>query len=72
MALPRSTPRREIIRKFRALGWEGPIQARTHQFMKQGNRKVRIPNPHGEDIDISLLAEILRQAGITDEEWIKA
>jgi predicted RNA binding protein YcfA (HicA-like mRNA interferase family) len=40
--------------------------------MKQGNRKVRIPNPHGEDIDISLLAEILRQAGITDEGWIKA
>ncbi len=72
MALPRSTPRRDIIRKFLALGWEGPITARTHQFMKRGKQKVRIPNPHGEDLDISLLHDILRQAGITDEEWIEA
>jgi len=40
--------------------------------MKRGKQKVRIPNPHGEDLDISLLSEILRQAGITDEEWMKA
>lgn len=32
--------------------------------------KLRIPNPHGSgDISYSLLKEILRQAGISNEEW---
>jgi predicted RNA binding protein YcfA (HicA-like mRNA interferase family) len=31
--------------------------------------RVVIPNPHRGDIDRGLLARILRQAGITREEW---
>jgi hypothetical protein len=30
---------------------------------------VRIPNPHGRDIGVALLTRILRQAGISREEW---
>lgn len=37
--------------------------------MARGTRKVRLPNPHKGDIDISLLRRILRQAGIEDDEW---
>jgi predicted RNA binding protein YcfA (HicA-like mRNA interferase family) len=38
--------------------------------MSKGSLKVRIPNPHQQkDVGISLLEEILRQAGITKEEW---
>jgi predicted RNA binding protein YcfA (HicA-like mRNA interferase family) len=41
--------------------------------MIKGRKKIRIPNPHGSgDIDVSLLKEILRQAGISDEEWDEA
>ena len=41
--------------------------------MIKGKKKIRIPNPHGSgDIDVSLLKEILRQAGISDEEWDEA
>lgn len=41
--------------------------------MIKGREKIRIPNPHGSgDIDVSLLKEILRQAGISDEEWDEA
>jgi len=41
--------------------------------MVKGRKKIRIPNPHGKgDIHVSLVKEILRQAGITDEEWDKA
>ena len=39
----------------------------------KGRKKIRIPNPHGTgDIDVSLVKEILRQAGISHEEWNKA
>jgi len=38
--------------------------------MVKGELKVRIPNPHGSvDISDSLLGEILRQAGISKQEW---
>ena len=65
--------RREVIRKFKALGYSGPLSGGKHQFMVKGKKKIRIPNPHGSgDIDISLVKEILRQAAISNEEWDKA
>lgn len=40
--------------------------------MKKGPKKVRIPNPHRSgDIHISLVKEILRQAGIENNDGIK-
>ncbi len=33
---------------------------------------LTIPNPHRKDISIDLLTRILKQAGISKEEWIKA
>ena len=46
------------------------IQAEKHLFMKKGNKKVHIPNPHkSKDIHISLLKEILKCAGIDEKEW---
>ncbi|HLZ07393.1 MAG TPA: type II toxin-antitoxin system HicA family toxin [Chloroflexota bacterium] len=32
---------------------------------------VRIPNPHGSDIDVDLLNRILKQADVTRDEWLK-
>ena len=65
--------RKELIRKFKALGYSGPFSGGRHQFMIKGKKKIRIPNPHGSgDIDISLVKEILRQAGISSVEWDKA
>lgn len=71
--MPSSISRREVIRKFRYLGYAGPFSGGKHQFMTKGQKKIRIPNPHGSgDIHISLIKEILRQAGISNEEWEKA
>ena len=62
--------RRKLVKKFRALGFEGPFSGGKHQFMIKGTRKIRIPNPHGgKDIHASLVTEILKQAGISREEW---
>jgi predicted RNA binding protein YcfA (HicA-like mRNA interferase family) len=71
--VPTTLARKELIRKFKALGYSGPFSGGRHQFMIQGKKKIRIPNPHGSgDIDISLVREILRQAGMSSEEWNKA
>jgi len=62
--------RKELIRKFKKLGFQGPFSGGRHQFMIKGRQKIRIPNPHkGQDVHVSLLKEILRQAGISLEEW---
>ena len=70
--MPKPVSRREIIRRFRALGWEGPHAGGNHAFMVRGQLKVRIPNPHGADIDWSLMKRILQQADISPDEWDRA
>ncbi|MCH8090594.1 MAG: type II toxin-antitoxin system HicA family toxin [Chloroflexi bacterium] len=54
---------------MRHTGFQGPFTGRRHQFMIRGNRRVWIPNPHSGDIGRELLARVLRQAGITQQEW---
>jgi predicted RNA binding protein YcfA (HicA-like mRNA interferase family) len=71
--MPSAISRRKLIRKLRILGYTGPFSGGKHQFMKKGNQKIRIPNPHGsQEISLDLVKEILRQAGISDEEWDNA
>ncbi|HPA45107.1 MAG TPA: type II toxin-antitoxin system HicA family toxin [bacterium] len=68
-----SISRKVLIQKFHSLGFEGPISGGKHQFMKKDALKVRIPNPHSSgEIHISLLKEILHQAGISWDEWSAA
>jgi len=65
--------RKELISKFSNLGFEGPFSGGKHMFMKKGELKIRIPNPHkSKEIHVSLVKEILRQASITKEEWDNA
>lgn len=65
--------RKELIRKFTTIGYSGPFSGGKHQFMIKGKKKIRIPNPHGSgDIHNSLVSEILKQAGISKDEWEKA
>ncbi len=63
--------RRDLIRCLRQLGFEGPYSGGKHQFMVKGDVTLRVPNPHPGDISRELLARILRQAGISKEEWEK-
>ena len=61
--------RRELVACLRRLGYSGPYAGGRHEFMLRGAVSVTIPNPHGSDIGPNLLARVLRQAGITREEW---
>lgn len=51
------------------LGFDGPKPGGGHEYMEKGSIKVTIPNPHRSDIGRTLLAQILRQAGVSREEW---
>jgi predicted RNA binding protein YcfA (HicA-like mRNA interferase family) len=64
--------RRELIRKLRALSFEGPLSGGKHPFMKKGRLKLRIPNPHHQDIPADLLKRVLRQGDIKEEDWEQA
>ena len=61
--------RKDLIRYLGRLGFEGPFSGGKHQFMVKGELVLRVPNPHRGDIGKELLARILRQAGISREEW---
>jgi hypothetical protein len=37
--------------------------------MLKGALRLRIPNPHQGSISADLMAELLRQGGISREEW---
>jgi predicted RNA binding protein YcfA (HicA-like mRNA interferase family) len=67
-----SINRRELIKRLKALCFTGPYSGGRHSFMKRGPLKLRVPNPHVGDISIPLLKEILRQAGISEDEWDNA
>jgi len=62
---------RNLIRSLRKAGFDGPFSGGRHPFMVKGDLVLTIPNPHGSDIGRGLLARILRQAGISRDEWEK-
>ena len=53
------------------LGAIGPFQGKKHQYMIKEMDTIIIPNPHhGEEIGVDLLAKILRDGGVSREDWI--
>ncbi len=61
--------RRELIRRLKKLGFEGPYAGGRHEFMLRETRRLILPNPHRSDISADLLARLLRQVGVTRKEW---
>ena len=66
-----SIKRKDLIRAFKKSGFEGPRAGGKHEFMVKGNLRLTIPNPHQGEIGKDLLSRILKQAGISREEWEK-
>jgi hypothetical protein len=72
--LPKQTSRRALIKRFRELGFEGPlIGTGDHpEFMSKGSLQVKIPNAHSQPSDIGevLLKRILQNAGMSVDDWL--
>jgi len=58
-----------LIKCLRKCGFDGPYSGGKHPFMVKDNLTLVIPNPHQKDIGRELLTRILRQAGVSKEEW---
>ena len=63
---------REFIQKLKALGFDGPFQGGKHPYMIRGDLVLTVPNKHCGDIGVDLLKRILKQAGVTADEWERA
>jgi len=61
----------ELIRRLREFGFEGPYGGGRHLYMIRGNLRLTLPNPYRQGISVDLLMRILKQAGISKEEWIE-
>jgi len=57
------------VRRLRTLGFDGPYAGGRHPQMRREDVTVIIPNRHEGDIGIGLLTRLLRQAGVSREEW---
>ena len=62
--------RRDLLRRLKQLGFEGPYSGGRHEFLVRGSTRLVLPNPHRQEVGVDLLVRILRQAGVTREEWL--
>lgn len=71
--MPEITPisRVKLIRKLRRAGFDGPFGGGKHSYMKKGDQRLIIPNPDRGDIGAVLIKKIIRQAGLSQEEWLE-
>lgn len=67
--MPKTIPRKKLIKKLRDFGFVEPYSGGKHQFMVKGELKLRLPNPHQKDISTPLVKEILKQAGLSFKDW---
>ena len=61
--------REELVRRLKQADFDGPFTGGKHEFMRKGNLRVPLPNPHRGDIGVPLLSRILKQAGVSREHW---
>lgn len=70
--MPKLTPisQKKFITKLIRLGFAGPFQEGRHPYMIRDSVTLTVPNPHDGDISVDLLVRLLRQAGISRQEWL--
>ena len=73
-SLPKASKRGNIIKRFRKLGWTGPhkgVGDHPEYMAHADGRVVKMPNKHSKgDIGEALLKLILKEAGLTADEWL--
>ena len=62
--------RTALIRKLKNSGFAGPYSATRHQYMEKGNQRIFIPNPHGSDIGVPLIKQIIKQLEVDREKFL--
>jgi len=62
---------REVIRKLRIMGFEGPFGGGKHLVMRHREHglKITVPGHGGRDIPVGTMRAIIRAAGSAPEVW---
>lgn len=61
----------DFITKLRKIGLEGPHPGSKHPYFLFGRLKIIVPNPHGGDVDKSIVKKILDKIGKSPEEFFE-
>jgi predicted RNA binding protein YcfA (HicA-like mRNA interferase family) len=71
--MPKLTPipAREVIRKLRRLGFEGPFGGGKHSVMRHPETgvKISVPMHSNRDLPLGTLRAIVKASGISIEQW---
>jgi predicted RNA binding protein YcfA (HicA-like mRNA interferase family) len=67
--MPKNLSLRKLAARLACFGFSGPYYGSKHPYMQKGNLRVFIPNPHTGDISKGLVAKIIHDAGISEDEW---
>lgn len=71
--MPKLSPLKpqQIISKLREFGFSGPIPGGRHVRMvhPKTGQIIPIPMHKGKDVSVGLIRAIIREVGITPEEW---
>lgn len=68
--MPRPITRKDLIKKLKLLGFDGPYSGTRHMKMCKGNFCIPIPNKHGDVITTISLGLILKEIGISYKDFI--
>ncbi|MBI3344215.1 MAG: type II toxin-antitoxin system HicA family toxin [Gammaproteobacteria bacterium] len=71
--MPKLSPlsHQDLVKRLHSYGFDGPYSGGKHLFMIKGTLRLTLPNPHKHEIGVALLDRILKQAGISKEEWLR-
>jgi predicted RNA binding protein YcfA (HicA-like mRNA interferase family) len=71
MSRLRPIPAREVIRKLRALGYDGPFPGGKHPVMRHPTtgQKITVPTHGGHDLPLGTLRAVLRAAAVGVDMW---
>ncbi len=61
---------KDLVRRLRKFGFDGPYQQGKHPYMVRGSLVLTVPNPHKKEIGVDLLTRILKQAGVSRKNWL--
>jgi len=63
---------KQLVSKLKSFGFDGPYSGGKHPFMIKGDLVLTLPNPHRKQIGVDLLSRILKEVGISRDEWLKS
>ena len=72
--MPKLSPikHKTLVKRLKQFGFEGPFPGGKHLYVIKNEIRLTLQNPHRNEIGIDLLRKILKQAGISPDDFLNA